>query len=949
MTDKSTDTPSHDYKDTLNLADTPFAMRANLAKREPDWLAAWEADDVYGKIRQARAGAPKYILHDGPPYANGQIHLGHAVNKVLKDIIVKSKTLSGFDAPYVPGWDCHGLPIEQKVEAKVGKVGQKVSATEFRGLCREYASTQIELQKADFKRLGVFGDWDNPYLTMNFHQEANIVRALAKIYENGHVTRGMKPVNWCLDCSSALAEAEVEYQDKVSDAIYVSFDVLDTDKVAALAELDNIAAVIWTTTPWTLPANQAISVHPQHGYSVVATEKGNLLLADDLVETALTELKLDNKGILATVSGRELEGLRAQHPLIAERQVPLILGEHVTTDSGTGLVHTAPGHGLDDYIVGLKYNLPVENPVSGTGVYLDSAAVFAGEHIYKANPKIIAALHENGHLISHTKIEHSYPHCWRHKSPIIFRATPQWFISMEAKGLRERALADIPKVNWTPAWGQNRIEAMMNGRPDWCISRQRTWGVPITFFTHKETGELHPNTLELMETAAQKINEGGVEAWFDASCEDFLGDEASDYDKATDTLDVWFDSGTTHFAVLEQREELTNPADLYLEGSDQHRGWFQTSLLTSEAMYGRPPFKQVLTHGFTIDANGRKLSKSLGNTKGFEPQDVFNTLGADLLRLWVASVDYRYEMAASKASFKGATDQYRRIRNTLRFLLANTDDFDPATNSVDVNELVSLDKFILERAQTVQAQIMSAYDAMDFHQVTQHVTAFCSQDLGSFYLDIIKDRQYTTQTDGQPRRSAQTAIYHIAHALIRWITPILSFTAQEAWEVFHGADSYVFTEEWYTFPEFALSDISADDWQRIMLAKDMVNKNIETARGEKIINANLSADVSLYADGAMQESLAKLGEELRFVLITSKATLHPMSAAPANKVASDEQTDSDTEASADLVVNVSAATGTKCVRCWHIRDDIGTDSAHPEICSRCVTNVSGDGEVRHYA
>ncbi|MGP5119314.1 isoleucine--tRNA ligase [Psychrobacter alimentarius] len=949
MTDKSTDTPSHDYKDTLNLADTPFAMRANLAKREPDWLAAWEADDVYGKIRQARAGAPKYILHDGPPYANGQIHLGHAVNKVLKDIIVKSKTLSGFDAPYVPGWDCHGLPIEQKVEARVGKVGQKVSATEFRGLCREYASTQIELQKADFKRLGVFGDWDNPYLTMNFHQEANIVRALAKIYENGHVTRGMKPVNWCLDCSSALAEAEVEYQDKVSDAIYVSFDVLDTDKVPALAELDNIAAVIWTTTPWTLPANQAISVHPQHDYSVVATEKGNLLLADDLVETALTELKLDNKGILATVSGRELEGLRAQHPLITERQVPLILGEHVTTDSGTGLVHTAPGHGLDDYIVGLKYNLPVENPVSGTGVYLDSAAVFAGEHIYKANPKIIAALHENGHLISHTKIEHSYPHCWRHKSPIIFRATPQWFISMEAKGLRERALADIPKVNWTPAWGQNRIEAMMNGRPDWCISRQRTWGVPITFFTHKETGELHPNTLELMETAAQKINEGGVEAWFDANCEDFLGDEAADYDKATDTLDVWFDSGTTHFAVLEQHDELTNPADIYLEGSDQHRGWFQTSLLTSEAMYGRPPFKQVLTHGFTIDANGRKLSKSLGNTKGFEPQDVFNTLGADLLRLWVASVDYRYEMAASKASFKGATDQYRRIRNTLRFLLANTDDFDPATNSVDVNELVSLDKFILERAQTVQAQIMSAYDAMDFHQVTQHVTAFCSQDLGSFYLDIIKDRQYTTQTDGQPRRSAQTAIYHIAHALIRWITPILSFTAQEAWEVFHGADSYVFTEEWYTFPEFALSDISADDWQRIMLAKDMVNKNIETARGEKIINANLSADVSLYADGAMQESLAKLGEELRFVLITSKATLQPMSAAPANKVVLDEQTDSDTEASADLVVNVSAATGTKCVRCWHIRDDIGTDSAHPEICSRCVTNVSGDGEVRHYA
>ncbi|WP_182406209.1 isoleucine--tRNA ligase [Psychrobacter sp. GP33] len=942
-----TDKPSLDYKDTLNLADTVFPMRANLANREPDWLSAWEADDVYGKIRQARAGAPKYILHDGPPYANGQIHLGHAVNKVLKDIIVKSKTLSGFDAPYVPGWDCHGLPIEQKVEAKVGKVGQKVSATEFRGLCREYAKSQVALQMADFKRLGVFGDWDNPYLTMNFAQEANIVRSLAKIYDNGHVTRGMKPVNWCLDCSSALAEAEVEYQDKVSDAIYVSFDVLDTDKIAELAAIEGgMAAVIWTTTPWTLPANQAISVHPEHDYSVVATEKGNLLLATDLIETALTALELSNQGVLATVSGRTLEGLHAQHPLISERQVPLILGDHVTTDSGTGLVHTAPGHGVDDYIVGLKYNLPVENPVNGNGVYLDTAAVFAGEHIYKANPKIIATLHENGHLLSHTKIEHSYPHCWRHKSPIIFRATPQWFISMEAKGLREQALADIKTVNWTPAWGQNRIEAMMTDRPDWCISRQRTWGVPIAFFTHKETGELHPNTLELMEVAAQKIAAGGVEAWFDASCEDFLGAEAADYDKATDTLDVWFDSGTTHFTVLEQRDELTNPADLYLEGSDQHRGWFQTSILTSEAMYGRPPFKQVLTHGFVVDANGRKMSKSLGNI--ITPQEEINKTGADMLRLWIASSDYRYEMSAGKTSFKGAVDMYRRIRNTLRFLLANTDDFNPATDSVDINELVSLDKFIMERAQTVQAQIVSAYDAMDFHQVTQHVTAFCSQDLGGFYLDIIKDRQYTTQTDGKPRRSAQTAIYHIAQALIRWITPILTFTAQEAWEVLNkddtNAEGYVFTQMWYDFPAFELSAISADDWQHIMRAKDMVNKHIETARENKLINANLSADVVLTANGAMYDSLAKLGEELRFVLITSKATLQPKSAA-----VQDTSADGNIDESADLSIEVKAAEGTKCVRCWHVRDDIGVDATHPELCARCVTNLSGDGEVRHYA
>jgi len=941
MTDQNAQHPTvTDYKDTLNLADTAFPMRANLAQREPDWLKAWEADDVYGKIRQARIGAPKYILHDGPPYANGQIHLGHAVNKVLKDIIVKSKTLSGFDAPYVPGWDCHGLPIEQKVEAKVGKVGQKVSATEFRGLCREYAKSQVALQMADFKRLGVFGDWDNPYLTMNFSQEANIVRALAKIYDNGHVTRGMKPVNWCLDCGSALAEAEVEYQDKVSDAIYVGFDIVDASNIAAFNGADDIQAVIWTTTPWTLPANQAISVHPEHDYSVVTTEKGHLLLATDLVDAALTALKLTNQGIKATVSGRDLEGLKAQHPLINERQVPLILGEHVTTDSGTGLVHTAPGHGLDDYLVGLKYNLPVENPVSGSGIYLESAAVFAGEHIYKANPKIIAALNDSGHLLSHTSIEHSYPHCWRHKSPIIFRATPQWFISMEAKGLRERALGDIPKVTWTPAWGQNRIEAMMSGRPDWCISRQRTWGVPITFFTHKDTGELHPKTLEFMEIAAQKIEAGGVEAWFDASCEDFLGAEAAYYDKATDTLDVWFDSGTTHFAVLEQRDELTNPADMYLEGSDQHRGWFQTSLLTSEAMYERPPFKQVLTHGFVVDENGRKMSKSLGNI--ITPQDEINKTGADMLRLWIASSDYRYEMSAGKSAFKGAIDMYRRIRNTLRFLLANTDDFDPSTDSVPMDKLISLDKFILKRASDVQQDIIAAYDAMDFHQVTQQVTAFCSQDLGGFYLDIIKDRQYTTQTDGNPRRSAQTAIYHIAQAMIRWIAPILTFTAQEAWEVLKGTDSYVFTQEWYAFPEFHLNEISSDDWQYILRAKELVNKHIETARENKLINANLSANATLFADGQMFESLAKLGEELRFVLITSGATLKPMSESnPKAEKSSDEDN--------DLIVDITAAQGEKCVRCWHIREDIGTDKSHPQLCARCVTNVAGSGEERHYA
>lgn len=946
MTDSTATT---DYKDTLNLADTAFPMRGNLAKREPDWLKAWEEDDVYGKIREAKAGREKYILHDGPPYANGQIHLGHAVNKVLKDMIVKSKTLSGYDAPYVPGWDCHGLPIEQKVEAKVGKVGQKVSATEFRGLCREYARSQVDLQMADFKRLGVFGDWENPYLTMNFHQEANIVRALGKIYANGYVTRGMKPVNWCLDCGSSLAEAEVEYEDKTSDAIYVAFDLVDPSQVLPEGNTDKTSAVIWTTTPWTLPANQAIAVSAAFEYSIVKTSKGNLILASDLVENALQALGLENEGVVATLTGDKLELIKAQHPLIEERQVPIILGDHVTTESGTGLVHTAPAHGADDYIVSLRYDLSVVNPVAGNGVYLDTAKVFVGEHIYKAQPKIIATLNDSGHLLKHYKMEHSYPHCWRHKTPIIFRATPQWFIRMDhqvdgrSNTLRQQTMTDIPNVTWTPAWGQNRIESMVEGRPDWCISRQRTWGVPIPFFTHKDTDELHPRTLELMENIAQVIEKGGVEAWFDANAKDFIGDDAETYVKSTDTLDVWFDSGTTHFAVLEQDEALANPADMYLEGSDQHRGWFQTSLLTSEAMYGRAPYKQVLTHGFVVDENGRKMSKSLGNI--INPQDEINKTGADMLRMWIASSDYRYEMNAGKQAFKGATDMYRRIRNTLRFLLANTDDFTPATDSLAMDELVSLDKYIMLRAQTVQKAIIDAYDAMDFHQVTQQVTAFCSQDLGGFYLDIIKDRQYTTMADGKPRRSAQTAMYHIAHALLRWIAPILSFTAQEAWEALlkdaaTGENAYVFTQEWYELPDFSMNAISEADWAVILEAKDAINKVIESAREEKRINANLSAAVTIHADGEVYDSLAKLEDELRFVLITSSANLLKLN---------DAQPQGDATDIANLRVHVGPAEGTKCIRCWHVRDDVGSDSNHPEICTRCVSNIEGPGEVRHYA
>ncbi|WP_323843179.1 isoleucine--tRNA ligase, N-acetyltransferase domain-containing [Moraxella sp. Pampa] len=1100
-------TEQKDYKNTLNLADTNFPMRADLAKREPKWLAEWETDELYKEIRAAKQGLPKYILHDGPPYANGQIHLGHAVNKVLKDIIIKAKTLDGYDAPYIVGWDCHGLPIEQKVENEFGKVGQPpkndkngepITATAFRRACRDYAKSQIALQMADFKRLGVLADWDKPYLTMDFATEANIVRALGEIYKNGHIVRGQKPVNWCLDCGSALAEAEVEYDNKKSDAIYVGFDVVNRDDLTATTNLQGkLQAVIWTTTPWTLPANQAISVHSELDYAVIKGDKvtpfvipneidsNNFLLrtlnkddkdalfekakdpviwelmpekrnepeifnpyfdkaikekafaiidkktgqivgttrfyddkvSDDsiaigysfiakdywgtcanneikqamldyafkqrnkvyfhiikenerskksveklgavyqsvnaderlayllenqtpinrtayfIIATNLTQdfaknVGLENVQTVASVKGADLTILKAQHPLIAERQVPFITGDHVTADSGTGLVHTAPAHGVDDYNVGRANDLPCENPVAGNGVYLDEAKVFVGEHIYKAQPKIIATLQASGHLLNHQVITHSYPHCWRHKTPIIFRATPQWFISMEEGGLREQALDDIKQVDWTPDWGQKRIESMMHGRPDWCISRQRTWGVPIAFFIHKDTNELHPNTYELIQKVAQVIETGGIEAWFDADVADFLDEsDAPNYIKSTDTLDVWFDSGSTNFSVLANRDELTNPADLYLEGSDQHRGWFQSSLLVSEAIYGRPPYKQVLTHGFVVDEKGHKMSKSLGNI--VEPQKEIDKTGADMLRLWIASADYRYEMSAGQKVFAGAMDNYRRIRNTIRFLLANTSDFNPTTDAVALDELVSLDKFILHLAKETQEAIIKSYDDMDFHQVVQAVSMFCSQSLGGFYLDIIKDRTYTTKADGLPRRSAQTALYHIAHALLRWIAPILSFTAQEAWEfVRHDGAKYIFADEWYNLPTPDMGNITIDDWQAILATKDLVNKAIEDARADKQVSSNLTAKASIVADGTTVNALNKLGDEVRFVFITSDATI---------------------QQGAEFSVVISPAHGQKCTRCWHIRSDVGTNTAHPELCERCVSNVEGDGEVRHHA
>lgn len=838
------------------------------------------------------------------------------------------------------------MPIELKVEEKVGKVGEKVDAATFRKLCREYASQQIDLQCNDFKRLGVLGDWDNPYLTMNYKQEADIVRALGQIQKNGHIQPGLKPVNWCMDCGSALAEAEVEYEDKKSDAIDVGFSVVDLKDLSTRLKVEidvPTDIVIWTTTPWTLPANQAVSVHAEIEYQLVQTQtdKGlhNLILAKDLVESAVERYKLENPVVLADFTGAVIENLQLQHPLLADRQVPVILGEHVIATSGTGAVHTAPGHGVDDYKVGLLYQLKVDNPVGGNGVYLPTSPLFPGVHIYKANPQIIEALGAAGRLWAHQPIRHSYPHCWRHKTPIIFRATPQWFISMDQQNLRQGALDAIENdIEFVPSWGKNRIESMIDGRPDWCISRQRTWGVPIPFFVHKDTNELHPRTPELIEEVAKLIEQEGIDAWFNREAKDFIGDDAEHYNAVRDTLDVWFDSGTTHYAVLDQREDLESPADLYLEGSDQHRGWFQSSLLTSIAIHNRAPYKALLTHGFTVDENGRKLSKSLGNYIPLD--DIIKQLGADGLRLYVASSDYRYEIAASKEVFNRVSDSYRRIRNTLRFLLANLNGFKPSTDALPVDQLIALDQYILQRAHEVQQSILTAYDEMNFHVVCSSLTNFCINDLGGFYLDIIKDRQYTTKTDSQARRSAQTALYHIVQAFIRWMSPILSFTAQEAWPLIpEQSEKYVFMSEWYQIPVASTANlISEENWQTLITVKSAVNKQIEAARNAKLVGSNLSAKVELWAQPALKSILDQLGNELRFVLITSQVIVHDF-----------EEAGESTELEG-LRVKVSAAEGEKCARCWHVLPDVNTHAGHPSICGRCLINLpSGQGEERKYA
>ena len=932
------------YKDTLNLPKTKFAMKANLAQREPGMLAQWEESGIYKKLREQAAGRPKFILHDGPPYANGNIHIGHAVNKILKDIIIKSQTLGGYDAPYIPGWDCHGLPIELNVEKKLGKAGVKVDAKTFRNGCRDYARKQVDGQKEDFKRLGVMGDWDNPYLTMDFNFEANIIRTLGKIIDKGHLHKGSKPVHWCTDCGSALAEAEVEYEDKKSPAIDVRFKVLDKSAVleqfaAADSSDQAINAVIWTTTPWTLPANQAVALHAEFDYVLVKTDSEMLILAEDLYESALQRYGVENFEILGRCKGAQLEHQQLQHPFY-ERQVPVILGDHVTADSGTGAVHTAPGHGQEDYIVGMKYDLEVDNPVGANGCFVTGTPLFAGQYVFKANPLVLDVLKEKGALLNHEELLHSYPHCWRHKTPIIFRATPQWFISMDQAGLRQLATEAARKTVWLPDWGKARIEGMLENRPDWCISRQRTWGVPITLFVHNETQELHPDTSSLIEKVALRVAQNGIDDWFELDASELIGDDAKNYTKVVDTLDVWFDSGVSHACVINEREELQFPADLYLEGSDQHRGWFQSSLLTSVAVNDVAPYKEVLTHGFVVDAQGKKMSKSRGNV--IAPQKIMKTLGADILRLWVSSTDYTGEITVSDEILKRTADTYRRIRNTARFMLANLDGFEPAQNSVSVEQMLPLDRWITVKAEYLQQEIIAAYEQYDFHIVYQKVHNFCAMDLGAFYLDVIKDRQYTTQPDSVARRSAQTALHHIIEAMTRWIAPILSFTAEELWSFIPGEHpESVFFETWYAFPPEIQDEMDDDYWQQVLKVRVACSKEMEKLRIDKTIGSSLDAEIDLYCDAQMKAILSKLEDELRFVLITSAVHLHDISDKPADAVKIEELS--------GIALTVKASEHTKCVRCWHHSEDVGSHSEHPELCGRCVDNVAGDGEVRHFA
>ena len=917
-----------DYKKTLNLPDTTFPMRANLAKREPLWVEQWQQGGLYQKIREKAKGRPTFVLHDGPPYANGDIHIGHAVNKVLKDIIVKSKTLAGFDAPYVPGWDCHGLPIEHQIEKKHGK---GLEAAKFRALCRTFAEEQINRQKKDFIRLGVLGDWDNPYKTMAFQTEADTIRSLAKIQKNGFLQEGAKPVHWCLDCGSALADAEVEYEDKKSPAIDVGFSVVDAEAFASAMGFTHlyepVFAVIWTTTPWTLPANRAVAVGADIEYVLVRIADGLLILARELVDTCLQRYGIEQFEVLSNFTGDKLEGLLLQHPFY-DRQSLVISGEHVTLDAGTGLVHTAPAHGVDDFIVGQRYGLEVDNPINDEGKFHSSVPIVGGMLVWEANKKIIEVLRENHKLLHVVTYEHSYPVCWRHKTPIIFRATKQWFVGLDAgnDSIRDRAAKAIAETSFYPSWGRARLEGMIKNRPDWCVSRQRSWGTPMSLIVHSETGDLHPDTSRLLEVVAQRVEERGIDAWFELDLEELLGKEAKDWKKVRDTLDVWFDSGTTHNSVLSRRDDLSKPADLYLEGSDQHRGWFQSSLLTGCAIDGKAPYKSLLTHGFVVDGNGRKMSKSMGNV--IAPQKISDTLGADVLRLWVAATDYSGELNISDEILKRVVESYRRIRNTLRFLLANLSDYDVDADKLELNQWLEVDRYAVQMTQRLQKNIETDYERFEFHHVVQKFQTFCSEDLGGFYLDILKDRLYTSAENSIERKSAQNAMWHITHSLLRLMSPVLSFTADEAWSIFSRDDKdSVLLHTWYEFPQ--IDEDLLVKWDRLRLMRTVVQKKLEEIRSAGDIGSSLQAEVVVTASGDDYDALSSLEDDLRYLFLTSSLEL----------VKNDAR---------EFTAEVKKSTHKKCERCWHYRPDVGAVLQHETICGRCISNLSGGGEQRRH-
>ena len=942
--------PESAYRATLNMPDTPFPMRGDLPKREPQWAQDWHEQGIYKKLRAARQGAPKFILHDGPPYANGQIHIGHAMNKILKDMIVKSRQLEGFDALYTPGWDCHGLPIENAIEKLYGR---NLPRDEMQAKGRAFATEQIAQQMADFQRLGVLGEWDRPYKTMNFASEAHQLRALKKVMERGFIYRGLKPVYWCFDCASSLAEFEIEYQDKQSQTLDVMFPAADPARLAAafgLPQLNKDAhIVIWTTTAWTIPANQALNVNPELEYSLVDTERGLLIVASALVEKCLARWKLEGT-VLATTLGKQLDHMPFKHPLAHmdqgyDRISPVYLADYATADDGTGIVHSAPAYGVDDFnscvANGLAYQ-DILNPVQGNGVYAADLPLFGGLHIWKAVPVILDALKVAGRLLDTTTITHSYPHCWRHKSPVIYRAAAQWFVRMDegegvftdpaqkpAQTLRQIALAAIENTSFYPENGKARLRDMIANRPDWCISRQRSWGVPLPFFLHVDTGALHPRTMEIMDQAADIVEQGGIEAWSRVTTEDILGaEEAKHYTKSTDILEVWFDSGSTFWHVLRgthagMHHDEGPEADLYLEGHDQHRGWFHSSLLLASAIFGRAPYRGLLTHGFTVDGQGKKMSKSLGNT--VSPQEVSGKLGAEIIRLWCASTDYSGDLAIDDKILARVVDAYRRIRNTLRFLLANTSDFDAAQDAVPYAELLEIDRWALARAAQFQTEVLAHFKVYEFHPVVAKLQLFCSEDLGGFYLDVLKDRLYTSAAGSRARRSAQTALHQILHALLRWMAPFLSFTAEEAWKLVGHSDS-IFLETFPTLP--AGDEALLAKWERIRAIRDVVNKEIENQRTAGHVGASLQAEVTVSATPEDLALLQSLGEDLKFVFITSAAQA---------------------QAGDALAVDVHTSTHTKCERCWHYRDDVGSNPAHPTLCGRCDSNLHGSGEVRQVA